>query len=63
MINAVAKLDQEERQKPRWRYWRARAQEALGQRASAERGYAVVADNREFYGFLAAIIVRVAGLL
>ena len=54
VINAVAKLEPEERQKPRWRYWRARAQEALGQRASAERGYAVVAENREFYGFLAA---------
>ena len=35
VINAVAKLEQEERQKPRWRYWRARALASNANEASA----------------------------
>lgn len=39
---------------PRWRYWRARALEALGRPGAAEALYAEVATDRGFYGFLAA---------
>lgn len=37
-----------------WRYWRARALEALGERAQAQPLYAAVAKRRSYYGFLAA---------
>ncbi len=38
----------------RWRYWRARALEALGQRESAMVVYQALAAERSYYGFLAA---------
>ena len=35
-------------------YWRARAQEALGQREEAKAGFTALASQRDYYGFLAA---------
>ena len=41
-------------QASRWRYWRARALEALGARDEAEPHYRAAAAERSYYGFLAA---------
>jgi soluble lytic murein transglycosylase len=38
----------------RWRYWRARALEALGYQQVAESLYRSIASERSYYGFLAA---------
>jgi soluble lytic murein transglycosylase len=38
----------------RWRYWRARAFEELGDRAAAEPIYAELAGERDYYGWVAA---------
>lgn len=38
----------------RWRYWHARALEALGEEATAVEAYRAVAGERDYYGFLAA---------
>lgn len=37
-----------------WRYWRARALEAIGQKTDATDIYAAIAGERSYYGFLAA---------
>lgn len=38
----------------RWRYWRTRAVEALGYAAESEAGFRALADESDYYGFLAA---------
>ena len=37
-----------------WLYWRARAQEALGQSDAAQKSYIQAADDRSLWGYLAA---------
>lgn len=39
---------------PRWRYWRARALEGMGDELTADALYAEVAGDRSYYGFIAA---------
>lgn len=39
---------------PEWQYWRARALEAEGRKAEARAGFAELALDRSFHGFLAA---------
>jgi soluble lytic murein transglycosylase len=39
---------------PEWRYWRARALEALGRESDARWLYSQLAKNPDYYGFLAA---------
>ncbi|WP_131655599.1 transglycosylase SLT domain-containing protein [Methylocucumis oryzae] len=51
---AIAQLPSVEQQQPVWRYWRARATEALGNFLSAQELYRQLAEDRSFYGFLAA---------
>lgn len=46
-------LHPDERQAPRWQYWRARAMEALGH-PEAQDVYAQLARMRSYHGFLAA---------
>lgn len=41
-----------------WRYWRGRAYEELGQGQSAQAQFAEIADQRNYYGFLAATKVN-----
>ncbi len=41
-------------QAPRWRYWRARAQEQLGRGGDASAAYRQLADTRDYYGVLSA---------
>lgn len=38
----------------RWRYWRARSLEKLGHQAAAQELYQSLAQERDYYGFLAA---------
>ncbi|HKK05832.1 MAG TPA: transglycosylase SLT domain-containing protein [Gammaproteobacteria bacterium] len=47
-------LAPERRQSARWRYWRARALEAMGRKAPAKALYKSLAAERGYYGFLAA---------
>jgi soluble lytic murein transglycosylase len=62
LAKALLLLDDKTRQNERWRYWAARAQDVLkrpieGYPAS-EVIYREVAQNRSFYGFLSADILR-----
>jgi len=47
-------LSDEQREAKCWRYWRARAYEAQGQHDRAYELYRELAQNRGYYGFLAA---------
>ena len=38
----------------RWLYWRGRALEALGETNKARKTYMIIANERDYYGFLAA---------
>lgn len=38
----------------RWRYWHARAQEELGHRVRAMKGFETLARERDYYGFMAS---------
>ncbi|MDO9163986.1 MAG: transglycosylase SLT domain-containing protein [Methylococcaceae bacterium] len=54
VAEALAALTAEEQQDPKWQYWQARTVEALGDAMQARVIYARVAEDRSFYGFLAA---------
>ncbi|MDF1817239.1 MAG: transglycosylase SLT domain-containing protein [Immundisolibacteraceae bacterium] len=47
-------LDELPRESTRWRYWRARALQAVGDQATAETIFSELATERDYYGFLAA---------
>ncbi len=51
---AIEALPEREQQDPAWRYWKARALAAAGERAAAAALYATFADDVSFYGLLAA---------
>ncbi len=48
------KLNDEERAREEWLYWRARALEAVGEQKQASAIYQELAANRSYHGFLAA---------
>ncbi len=48
------RLSEEEKAGQEWRYWRARALEALGEQEQAISIYRQLAKNRSYHGFLAA---------
>ncbi len=52
--DAVRAMPQETREEAQWRYWFARAEEALGNDDSARRHFEQAASGRDFHGFLAA---------
>ncbi len=54
LLRWLPALPERVRESERWRYWRARALEAVGIRAEARKLYAKVARERSYYGFLAA---------
>ncbi|MDR2878082.1 MAG: transglycosylase SLT domain-containing protein [Chromatiales bacterium] len=54
VLSAIGRMTDEERDKPDWRYWRARALEALDQTAQATKIYSELALERGYYSFLAA---------
>ena len=51
---ALAGLGPEEKNQAQWRYWRARALEALGDKPGAEADYRLAAQERDFFGLSAA---------
>lgn len=51
---ALSRLNSEERNQDKWQYWMARSQEQTGQREPALNIYRQIADQRSYYGFLAA---------
>ena len=51
---ALAGLDDESKQQDKWQYWQARAWHELDQKPQAERLFQQLAQQRSFYGFLAA---------
>jgi soluble lytic murein transglycosylase len=54
VLIALEQLAAAERRQTAWRYWRARALESLGESAAAAEIYRELADERDFYGFIAA---------
>ncbi len=54
VLTAIARLNSEEKNRDKWRYWQARALAAVGQGEAANRQFGELAKNRSFYGFLAA---------
>jgi soluble lytic murein transglycosylase len=53
-LTAMNTLSPEQRQKDRWRYWRARVFEKVGLETTALTEYFALAKKRSYYGFLAA---------
>ena len=54
VIEAIAVMPEKERGRERWRYWRARALEAVGREDEARADFRSLAGVRDYYGFLAA---------
>lgn len=54
VAQALKNLSAQELMMPVWQYWSARTQEAIGNQEIAQLTYAKLADDRSFYGFLAA---------
>ena len=54
VLEGIASLPDKERDRERWRYWRARALEATGRIGEAHADFESLARRRDFYGFLAA---------
>jgi len=52
--DALAGLTAEEKQTPHWQYWQARASAQLGDVVQSQSIYDKLAQDRSFYGFLAA---------
>ena len=50
----LLEMSEEEKQTSRWRYWRARCQQLSGDEAGASSIYTRLAQERSYYGFLAA---------
>ncbi|THF62191.1 lytic transglycosylase domain-containing protein [Pseudothauera rhizosphaerae] len=51
---AIEALPEDERERPEWTYWLARAHDALGNPAAARLLYEAIAGEPHFYGMLAA---------
>lgn len=54
LLDWYDQLDELPRESTRWRYWRARALQAVGDEATAETIFSELATERDYYGFLAA---------
>lgn len=52
--SALNSMHKDTRQRDIWRYWQAKAHEKLGNPSEAMLGYAELAKNATFYGFLSA---------
>jgi soluble lytic murein transglycosylase len=52
--SALAGLTAEERQQPKWQYWQARTLAELGDSVQAQLLFDKLAQDRSFYGFMAA---------
>jgi soluble lytic murein transglycosylase len=55
---ALAGLTAQERQDPKWQYWQARLLDKTGNALQAQEVYTKLAEDRSYYGFIAADNVR-----
>ncbi len=53
-LDWLNQLSSDQQHAERWRYWRGRVLESLGRFEEARAVYNLAADNRSYYGFLAA---------
>jgi len=53
-VDWLDRLNSDERHSEKWRYWRARVYEAMGRLEEARNIYHLNANERSYYGFLAA---------
>jgi soluble lytic murein transglycosylase len=60
VLAAIDAMSESARGQAAWRYWRARAEAALGRTAAAEKHYAELADEHHFYALLAREEVTLA---
>lgn len=58
VAQALTRLSNEQKQQPAWRYWQARCLQALGHPEPALQQYRQLANERNFYGLLAATQVN-----
>ena len=54
VMEGISSMSDSERARERWRYWRARALEATGGFEQARETFESLAQERDYYGFLAA---------
>lgn len=54
VITAIEDLDEADRNREKWRYWLARASSETGRPIQAEELFSGLAEERDFYGYLAA---------
>ncbi len=54
VLRSIVLMDMETKQALEWKYWRARALEEMGIHADAKFIYQKIAQQRDYYGFLAA---------
>jgi soluble lytic murein transglycosylase len=54
VLRWIAAMPDDQRNDDRWRYWTARALEGTGERDEAKALYSQVANDRGYYGFMAA---------
>lgn len=54
VLEVIGSMPDELAQTSTWQYWQARGEEAQGDYVKANARYLEVAENRDFYGFLAA---------
>jgi soluble lytic murein transglycosylase len=57
LLRAIGELSDSVAEQAEWRYWRAYALERTGERAHAYALYAQLAQERHYYGFLAADVL------
>ena len=54
VLRGIAMLEEQEKEAPQWQYWKARALAEKGLQADAMGLYESIANERSYYGFLAA---------
>ncbi|WP_221046995.1 transglycosylase SLT domain-containing protein [Methylogaea oryzae] len=54
VLSAWQRLSAVEKNQPEWRYWQGRALEQLGESQTSKEAYGQAAQQRDFFGFLAA---------
>lgn len=54
VMEGISSMSDPERARERWRYWRARALDATGRFDEAREAFESLAQERDYYGFLAA---------
>ncbi len=59
VLNAINIMPPSMQEEVSWQYWKARALEAQGQKADAEKIYQTISQERDFHGFMASDILLI----